>query len=486
MVCPLTRDYDHFRDKIQSLDDQDVEADIRPLNTVNTSGTRIGEALRCAVKAHEAGREGLQDVLLLSDGDDPAGDDEWQAGVRAAHDRGIRVITVGIGDPERDSAIQLPDGNRLRYQGEVVQTRLHEPVLQEIARRTGGLYVPARTLALPLGKILNETITDDQLGVFNPKLRVRGQHYQFFFLLAALLLGASVVWARTHKMPKPASNATHGRQRLQPSRSFASFLLMALVSSWSISSVDPCPEIAEGNTAFANATYELALAKYRLAEERATDPGLVAFNEGATLYRLRRYREAAAHFFYSRENAPPARLAESLYNNGNALAQEAGTTSLELMTAAIAAYQECLRQPTRDVKLAANARYNLQIVEARRLKAKSTHEHGTDNEKDQASHTPHNGATSEARTKRFEDADAGETEQRRADGTAEGLEKKTENRTLAGAGHLPLIREQGADSKLSREETLAYLAKIVERVQSEKHEHVSHQNASSPRAGKDW
>jgi Ca-activated chloride channel family protein len=152
VICPLTHDYDHFLDALDSLTNE-PPVDLTPPDAV--SGTRIGLGLQEAVALHDPNFQGFQDIVLISDGDDPARDGEWQAGVRAAKERDIPVHTIGVGDPENVSPILLAEGPMER-DGELVTTRLEEGSLREIARLTGGVYVPAHTKALPLGKLFHE------------------------------------------------------------------------------------------------------------------------------------------------------------------------------------------------------------------------------------------------------------------------------------------------------------------------------------------
>jgi Ca-activated chloride channel family protein len=158
LVCPLTHDYAHFRAALDDLDPSELPAELRAADPQTASGTRIGAGLRAAAQAHDPRFHGTQDILLLSDGDDPARDGEWREGVRAARALGIPVHVVGIGDPTAEHPIPLPNGHPLRFQGRVVGTRLDEEPLREIARLTGGTYTAARTGALPLGELFTEQI----------------------------------------------------------------------------------------------------------------------------------------------------------------------------------------------------------------------------------------------------------------------------------------------------------------------------------------
>ena len=199
VACPLTHDYDHFRDALAQADPADprigpeVGADPPP------SGTRMGEALRQAVETHDPAAQGYQDVLLVSDGDDPAGDNEWhEKGVNAARDHKIPVSTVGVGDPDQGGRIPVKNGY-LHYDGQVVWTRLREKPLEEIAQRTGGVYTSAGTNEVRLGKLFLEQI-EPRAGRETREDVVAGyrQHSPWFFAPALALLAAemSLGWPR--------------------------------------------------------------------------------------------------------------------------------------------------------------------------------------------------------------------------------------------------------------------------------------------------
>jgi Ca-activated chloride channel family protein len=192
LVCPLTHDYDHVRDALARLDPADLYPLIGP-SAEAASGTRMGEALARAVQASDPRFRGYQDILLISDGDDPAGDEEWRAGAKWARDAGIPVHTVGVGDPEADSLIPVP-GGFLQYGGRPVRTRLYEPPLEEIARLTRGSYIPARTKALPLGELFRDRM-DARPGHENTEdvLPLYRQRYPWFLATAFLLLGSGMV-----------------------------------------------------------------------------------------------------------------------------------------------------------------------------------------------------------------------------------------------------------------------------------------------------
>jgi Ca-activated chloride channel family protein len=144
LVCPLTHDLDHFRDSVEAIDVAVPDPDLG-------SGTRIGSALALAVDTHEGRSRAARDILLLSDGDDPARDGEWRAGADRARAEGIPVHCVALGDAAEPHGIRI-SGGWLMHDGKEVQTRREDAPLREIARRTNGQLILAGNQRLPLGE----------------------------------------------------------------------------------------------------------------------------------------------------------------------------------------------------------------------------------------------------------------------------------------------------------------------------------------------
>jgi Ca-activated chloride channel family protein len=200
LACPLTHDYKHFREVVASVRGDYLDPALRADDHA-PSGTRIGEAIELAVQSHNEKARGMQDVLLISDGDDPAGDREWDLrGITAAEQAEIPVHTVGVGDPERESVIPY-DGRAFDYDGEAVKTRLEEKPLGEIARRTKGTYVPLMTAEYSLGELYLSRIAAQgghEHGV--DVLPVYRQRAAWFFTPALVLLGASFFFGEGRRL----------------------------------------------------------------------------------------------------------------------------------------------------------------------------------------------------------------------------------------------------------------------------------------------
>jgi len=134
LVCPLTDDYDFYR---LTLDDVGIHS--APLG-----GTNIGQAIEAAVKGFGESRLQERVILLLTDGED-----HGEAAIRVAkdaHEAGVRVYTIGIGDSDRGALIPVDEeGQRsyLQYDGQQVWSKLDPAKLRAIAAAGGGEYHPS-------------------------------------------------------------------------------------------------------------------------------------------------------------------------------------------------------------------------------------------------------------------------------------------------------------------------------------------------------
>jgi hypothetical protein len=192
LVCPLTHDLDHFREAVLAIDLTVPDLDLEP-TAGDRSGTRIGRALAVAVLAHDERSEGARDILLLSDGDDPARDGEWKEGVARARKAGIPVHCVGFGDADADHPIPL-GSDWLRVDGQPVRTRLEEAPLREIAAATGGTLALPGLRSFPLGEHYLGIIADrperEDTADALPEYR---QRYPLLLLPAFVLLALTLL-----------------------------------------------------------------------------------------------------------------------------------------------------------------------------------------------------------------------------------------------------------------------------------------------------
>ena len=105
-------------------------------------GTAIGSGLATAVNRLRRAPDKSKVVLLLTDGENNKGliDPRTAAATAAAY--GIRVYTIGVGTI---GEAPIPTGRGLGgFRYELLPVRIDEPLLREIAAKTGGRYFRAR------------------------------------------------------------------------------------------------------------------------------------------------------------------------------------------------------------------------------------------------------------------------------------------------------------------------------------------------------
>ncbi|HEX3928366.1 MAG TPA: VWA domain-containing protein [Gemmatimonadales bacterium] len=130
-LVPVTLDYPSLVRAIQSVEIFQLE-----------DGTAIGSGLATAVSRLRKVPAASRVVLLLTDGVNNRGLIDPRTAAETAAAFGIKVYTVGIGK-EGEARVPTgkgPDG----YHYETMQTEIDEPLLRDIAQRTGGEYFRAR------------------------------------------------------------------------------------------------------------------------------------------------------------------------------------------------------------------------------------------------------------------------------------------------------------------------------------------------------
>lgn len=182
--CPLTLDYGFFRLALEGMG----------ADAVSRGGSKLGDALR-SVLADVVDRQGSRytDVILITDGEDH--DSSPLEAAKAAAERGVRLIVIGLGDETEGQRIPVTDaqGNRgfLKYKGQEVWTKLDAGTLRAMAQATpGGRYLPVATGTINLGEVYGELILSaDSRELEEKTVEKYEEKFQIFLLLALTLLG---------------------------------------------------------------------------------------------------------------------------------------------------------------------------------------------------------------------------------------------------------------------------------------------------------
>ncbi len=159
---------------------------------VSKQGTAIGSAIKLAVRSFSSDAEermpgeGVpsQAIVVITDGENHEDDAVGEAS-RAA-EKGIKVYTVGLGDPNGVPVPVSPGSSTTRRDrdGNVVVSKLNEKLLKDIATEGQGAYIP--------GDRINSLIDElDKLERAELKTRVFAEfaeRFQYFAGFALLFL----------------------------------------------------------------------------------------------------------------------------------------------------------------------------------------------------------------------------------------------------------------------------------------------------------
>jgi len=178
LQCPLTFDYDAFRESLLSVDDR----------TIPVPGTDIGRALAEASLAMEK-NDRRKIMVLVTDGEDLE-----KSGIKTAKalaEKGIVVYTIGVGTAagspiqitnERGATDYVRDAS-----GNVVTSQLDAATLTAIAEATHGSYHPLGAVGEGLNQVRNLVENSDTVTDFS-KLRKLGVDRFPVPVAAAILL----------------------------------------------------------------------------------------------------------------------------------------------------------------------------------------------------------------------------------------------------------------------------------------------------------
>jgi hypothetical protein len=148
---------------------------------------------------------------------------------------------------------------------------------------------------------------------------------------------------------------------------------LALVGAAPPQTDSPEELVRRANEAFRAGDVDGADKLYAAAEERTTDPGLVAFNRGAVLFDRAMASPTEKHLFRDAEKqyervlddaaCPPERAAKAWFNRGTCLLARGGT--LGVYRSAIACFEHTLDSPAADTDLKRRAAHNLELAKLR-------------------------------------------------------------------------------------------------------------------------
>jgi Ca-activated chloride channel family protein len=282
-LCPLTLDYEAFRESLNALD-----TDLIP-----RQGTDLASAIKEAERLFKENGNNHRVLVLLTDGEDLQGDVIDAA--KAAAKNGMAIYTIGVGSPGGSTIPLVMRNGRKDFvrdeTGSVVRTTLDETTLKKIATETNALYVPLGRGAEGLNTIYQEKLRlvpkseRDQRMERIPLERFEWPLGAAIFLL---LLEFFLTDRRRAKKARPLPSAAR-RHKIVPQAT--ALIGLAFILSGALKTVsaaqDPRRIYNEGTQAYTNGDFAKASESLR-SSLRTQDLALQQrsyYNLGNTLYR---------------------------------------------------------------------------------------------------------------------------------------------------------------------------------------------------------
>ena len=315
--CPLTAS---LGGAVETLSTLRVD-DTRP------GGTDLGAAILTALDVFNrqgpsggAGRT----LVVLSDGEDHPG--RWKEAATRAHELGVIVHTVAIGDDRVGGTVPPSPGTVDREAGREVVSKRSDVALAAIAQTTGGVFVPLGVASVDLGALYRDRIArTEEITRDAGRRAVRADRAGVFLLVAFTLVVAAC---------RP-SRVTLGNSRKRLARVTIGLVVVGLIAAVPR---DVHRRVEAGRASYHAGRFEEALTHFEAAQAEAPEEAVPAYDVAVTLHQLGR-RDAAEAAYLSARRSPSATGLLRLkvdYGRGN-LALARGD-----VPAAIAYYSACL------------------------------------------------------------------------------------------------------------------------------------------------
>lgn len=178
---PITSDYISAKMFLQNIDP----------SLIQTQGTDIGQAIDLAMHSFTQDTKTGKAIIVITDGEDHEGGAEEMA--KKAHDAGINVYILGIGDP-KGAPIPIGNGQYMKDKsGNTVMTALNEDMCKKVAAAGKGVYIHVDNSGIAEEQLDNELDKLQKGEINNVVYSDFDEQFQAVGILVILLLVIEVL-----------------------------------------------------------------------------------------------------------------------------------------------------------------------------------------------------------------------------------------------------------------------------------------------------
>ncbi|MFA7254870.1 MAG: VWA domain-containing protein [Candidatus Omnitrophota bacterium] len=311
-------------------------------------GTSLFQAVDLAIRAFPQKELKYKALILFTDGEDQEGGIE--KAIEAAKQANVRIYCIGLGTSEGEPIpLKNEKGERSGFKkdrgGQMVLTRMNQPLLERLAKETGGIYLPATPGEKEVDVILKHLRGWGEQQFAEKMVVEREDQYQIFLILALIFLAAEMLVRRKNK---------NGNGKSQ-------VLLVCLAAFFMFTGFLETSQdtVKKGNEHFQGKRYQSALDAYRKVQVKKPDAPEVLYDLGTALYKVDAFQESAQDLEAASKTAQdPLLKARAFYNHGNVQYR------LGNFEEAIDSYKKALELDPTDK----DAKYNLEFLQKQKNK----------------------------------------------------------------------------------------------------------------------
>lgn len=176
---PITSDYNSAKLFLDA-----INTDIVP-----RQGTAIGASIQLGIRSFTPTEIANKAIIIITDGENH--EDDPVSAAQEAVENGIVIHTIGMGLPQ-GSPIPVVRNGQTEYlrdnDGNVIITRLDEPMLEQISKAGKGVYVRANNAQVGLNVLFDEINKLQKEEIDSLVYSEYDDQFQYFFAIGILLL----------------------------------------------------------------------------------------------------------------------------------------------------------------------------------------------------------------------------------------------------------------------------------------------------------